>query len=314
MSMQKDELRVLSALQPPPVEVRCSLSSSVHNLGYTTRTRRFAFMSQSRDVTLYPTPSFYRVVLPVPQKNVIGIGLNLAVLPLTEYNVNEYNQWLDVDANGTLVSVELPTGIYTLANLAAGLQAALVAASPALAAYTVALSPTLNKITINTNNAAAPCTLLFGTGPNLNRSLWQVLGFVRGVDTFVSDVQAAPGVVDLLGALAVDMFIDEIKTAIGSADNAFARIDLYRTQTTSDATFFTPPGDGLPLFFWPIARLTFLTFRFLVKYSVLEADGSIRELYRPYLCNYRNNAVRLDIVTREYKSPLEDSVELEATG
>jgi hypothetical protein len=286
-----------------------------HSLTYTTRLRRCTFESEARDTQLYPSPAHYRMNLPVTQKNVIGIGLNLAVIPVSEYNVNVYAQWVDIEVAGVLYSIKLPEGNYTnvtpgLTNFSTALQAALVATSPVFAAYTVSFVLLTNKLVITTNGG--PCILRFGTGPNVNRSLWQVMGFPR-VDTADLSVQTSPGVVNMFGVLAIDLFIEEISNSIDSADNAFARIDLYRV-TGSEYCFFTPPGDGLPSYFWPISRLTFLTFSFKVRYSEILPDNTVIERYRPYEFNGRQHTLRLDIVSKEYKSPLEENIELESTG
>jgi hypothetical protein len=138
------------------------------------------------------------------------------------------------------------------------------------------------------------------------------MGFPR-VDTADLSVQTSPGVVNMFGVLAIDLFIEEISNSIDSADNAFARIDLYRV-TGSEYCFFTPPGDGLPSYFWPVSRLTFLTFSFKVRYSEILPDNTVIERYRPYEFNGRQHTLRLDIVSKEYKSPLEENIELESTG
>jgi hypothetical protein len=313
---QQDELIEQSKLVTPSPGARAPvLSTGVPpaSLGFTKRLRRFAFMSEARDTALYPSPSYYRSTLSIPQKNVVAIGLNLAVIPLSEFNINAYNQWLDIEVGGVTYEVELPAGNYTTVNIQATLQLAIRTTAVALLAYTVLLHPLTNTIEISTNGP--PCVLLFRTGPHVNRNLWQVLGFPRTVDTASLTVHLAPGTVSLFGTMAIDVFIDEISNAIQSTDNAFARIDLLRTSVTADVTFFTPPGDGLPLgFFWPISRLTFLTFNFMVKYTELLAGGEIVDRYRPYMFNGRNHILRLDIVTQEYKSPFEESIELEAVG
>lgn len=309
--MLEQRALVHSAAPRPPRAPLCT----PHPLTYTTRLRRCTFESEARNTQLYPYPSYYRMNLSVTQKNVIGIGLNLAVIPVSEYNVNIYTQWLDIEVAGVLYSIQLPEGNYTnvtpgTTNFSTALKAALIATSPVFAAYTVAFEALTNKSVINTHGG--PCILRFGTGPNVNRSLWQIMGYPR-VDTPDLSIQESPGVVNMFGALAIDLFIEEISNAIDSADNAFARIDLYRT-TGSEYCFFTPPGDGLPRYFWPISRLTFLTFSFKVRYSEILPDNTIIERYRPYLFNGRQHTLRLDIVSKEYKSPLEENIELESTG
>ena len=295
---------------------RAALSTPHAPLTYTTRLRRLTFQSAARDTVLYPSPAYYRMNLAVVQRNVIGIGLNLAVIPVSEFNVNIYTQWLDIEVAGVVYSVKLPEGNYVNVptvpanNFSAALEAAIVATSPVLAAYTVTFNTLTLKVVVDTNGA--PCSLRFGTGPNVNRSLWEIMGFPR-TDTANLAVQEGVGTVNLAGALAIDLFIEEISNAIDATDNAFARIDLNRVGT-NDNCFFTPPGDGLPRYFWPIGRLTFVTFNFKVRWTELLPDGTIIETYRPYLFNERQHTLRLDFVSKEYKSPFEDSIELEASG
>ena len=280
--MLEQRALVHSAAARPPRAPLCT----PHPLTYTTRLRRCTFESEARDTQLYPSPSYYRMNLSVIQKNVIGMGLNLAVIPVSEYNINIYTQWLDIEVAGVLYSIQLPEGNYTnvtpgITNFSTALTVALIATSPVFAAYTVAFEALTNKYIIKTHGG--PCILRFGTGPNVNRSLWQVMGYPR-VDTLDLTVQESPGVVNMFGALAIDLFIEEISNAIDSADNMFARLDLNRIAT-SEYCFITPPGDGLPRYFWPISRLTFLTFSFKVRYSEVLPDNTIIQRYRPYLFN-----------------------------
>nr|MCH9717216.1 hypothetical protein [Gammaproteobacteria bacterium] len=174
----------------------------------TTRVRKFIFESQSRDLSMYPNPNCYRVQLPRVLRNVIAIALQVAVIPKSEYNVNPYSQWLDIDEGGTIYQVQMPVGTYSLAaaiNFPANLQAS-INAIPALAAYTVTYSNFTRKLTIDSNGAAF--TMLFGTGPNRDNSLWQQMGFTR-IDTTNAVSHVAPGVIDLNGVTAIDLFADE---------------------------------------------------------------------------------------------------------
>ncbi len=316
--LHKDDILEQQALAKNTSVVACRapLLTPQAPLTYTTRLRRLTFQSAARDTMLYPSPAYYRMNLAVVQRNVIGIGLNLAVIPVSEYNVNIYTQWLDIEVAGIVYSVKLPEGNYVnlttipANNFSAALNAAIVATSPVLAAYTVTFNPLTFKVVVATNGA--PCILRFGTGPNVNRSLWEIMGFPR-LDTADLAVQESTGSMNLVGTLAIDLFIEEISNAIDATDNAFARIDLNRVGT-SDHCFFTPPGDGLPRYFWPISRLTFVTFNFKVRWTELLPDGTIIETYRPYLFNGKQHTLRLDFVSKEYKSPFEDSIELEASG
>ncbi len=290
-------------LKAPKPQERVPLTLD-HKLVHTTRARKYTFQSEARDTTIYPDPAFYRVTFPTLLRNVIAIFLNLAVIPVSEYNINEFNQWIDIDEAGTIYQVQIPEGYYTEANIAMDVQNAIVATHPALAAYTVSFSTLTKRITIDSNGA--PFSMLYRTGPNVNRSTWIVLGFPRE-DTTAAVSVTAPGTVDLLGALAIDLFAEELTNSL---DGSLARIELNR-QSIGGATYFTPSDIGAQSYFWPIGKLQFLTFRFMVPYTELLPDGEIIERYRLYQFNGRQHMLDFDVITREYRNVLEDNVELD---
>jgi hypothetical protein len=293
-------------LVAPPVQVRAPLIVP-HKLEYMMRHRKYTFQSDQRDQLLYPTPDYYRLKLLVPLRNVVAITLSSGVFPITEYSVNAYNQWLDIDVGGTVYSIQLPQGEYTDATLPGALQAAIVAVGPPLAGCTVTLDPLTRRLTVTNAPAFA---LLFRTGPHVNVSLWQVMGFPQ-LDTAAGVSVTAPGVVDLSGTLAIDMFVDEVSTNIDSTDNAVARISLQKFTPVSALTYFTPTNYGVLRKFWPIGRLHYLTFRFMVKVSELQPDGQVVVKYRPYDFNERNHTMQLTITSKEYESPQDEFVELD---
>lgn len=302
--MQEDALN--DKLVAPRVQTRSPLVVP-HHLEYTLRHRKYTFQSDQRDQLLYPSPAYYRLKLLVPLRNVIAISLSSGVFPIAEFNVNAYNQYLDIDIAGTVYTVQVPEGDYTETTLAAAVQAAIVALGPPLAGFTVALDPLTHRITVA--NAAA-FSLLFRTGPSVNKSMWQVLGFPQ-LDTATAVSVAAPGVVDLAGTLAVDMFIEEVSCNIDSTDNAVARIDLEKFTPVSALTYFTPTSNGVLRKFWPISRLQYLTFQFMVKVNELQPDGQVVVKYRPYEFNGRNHTMQLAISCKEYESPQDEFVELD---
>lgn len=293
-------------LVAPPVQVRSPLVVP-HHLEYTLRHRKYTFQSDQRDQLMYPSPAYYRLKLLVPLRNVVAITLSSGVFPITEYNVNAYNQYVDIDVGGTVYTVQVPQGEYTESTLAPAVQTAIQALGPPLAGVTVTLDPLTRRITVA--NAAA-FTLLFRTGPSVNKSMWQVLGFLQ-LDTTPALSTTAPGMIDLAGALAIDMFIEEVSCNIDSTDNAVARISLQKFTPVSSLTYFTPTNYGVLRKFWPIGRLQYLTFQFMVKVSELQPDGQVIVKYRPYDFNERNHTMQLAFSCKEYESPQDEFVELD---
>lgn len=302
--LQEADLR--EALQPPAPPLRVPLSPAPVPLDYTARLRKYRFQSATRSLE-FSDPAFYRVTLPVVQRNVVSITLAKCVFPVSEYVVNAYNKWVDVEVGGNVVSVAMEEGdVFTSTQLAATLQSALVASG--LLTFTVSAMLSQRKLVIH--SGGPPFSLLFRTGPNVNESAWMLLGFPRD-DTSAAASIVAPGIVDLTGTSAVDFFIDEVSNHLDSVDACVARIDLARYSGSVDTTYYSPSDTGQVQFFWPISRLIYLTFRFMVPQAVLLHDGSIVQRYRPYQFNGRQHVLELNIVAKEYKSVLEESVELE---
>ncbi len=269
----------------------------------TTRVRKFVFLSQARDSDIYPNANLYRVQLPRVLRNVIAVALQVGVIPKSEYNVNPYSQWLDIDEGGTIYQVQMPVGHYSLlaaTSFVTNLEAA-INAVPALAAYTVTYDVITRKLTIDSNGAAF--IMLFGSGPNRDNSLWQQMGFPR-TDTTNAVSHVAPGVIDLNGATAIDLYVDELTPIL---EGSLAHIDLF----PSDYTNYNPLDSGVRRYFWPIGKMGYLTFRFTTGYTVFNADDGIVEEERLYDFNGREHSLRLEFVYREYRNVLEDEIELD---
>jgi hypothetical protein len=295
-------------LRAPKVQERVPLTVK-HNLVHTTRSRKFTFESAARDTTIYPTPSYYRLDFPKLLRNVIAVTLNVAVFPVSEYNVNVYNQWIDIEEGGIVYEVQIPAGFYPditgpdLVAFGDAVELAITTTSPALAAYTVDQDDVASKLTVNSNGA--PFRFLFFSGPNVNRSAWRVVGYPR-LDTALAVSHLSPGIVDLLGTLAIDLFVEELTNSV---EGSLARIDLNR-QSLGGATYFTPTEVGSARYFWPIGKLQFMTFQFLVATTEI-VSGEVVQTYRPYLFNGRQHTMQFSVVTREYRNVLEDDVELD---
>lgn len=298
----------LAAPKPQP---RVPLNNIPQPLSQIVRLKRLTFQSEERDPQIFPTPSYYRLKMAVPMRNVVSVSLTNAAIPLSEYLVNEYTQWLDVEYLGVLYQVQMPLGDW---NTSAGvfattLQTAMIAAGLP-ATLTVTSNTDTQRLTFATNNGN-PWQFLMRTGPNVNRSMWQLIGFPRE-DTALATVLVAPNNLDFQGTYAVDLFIDEISCHLDSADNMVAHIILQKFLAISVTTYKAPPDAGLPRTFFPIGRLQFLTFRFLVSYTILEPGSDVPiQKYRPYLVNGRNHTFQLDFGCREYENMFENTVELD---
>ena len=284
-----------------------NLFPSPAKLDYTDKTFKYSFQSEARDTSIYPTSSVYRVYPVNILRNVYSVNASLAVIPCAEYNVNQYNQWLDILFSGVTYAVKIPVGQYTAdATFSAAIETAITTTDPALAAFTASFNTLTFTITINSNGL--PFSLLFFTGVNVNQSCWKVLGFPR-IDTEVAASITGPGIVDLNGEQWVYLFIDEFTNAL--ENSAVAVFPLNKVVTTG-AAFFTQDEIG-PHFrlFHPIGRLPFLTFRFLVFTTNILSDGLLVDSFRPYDFNGRQNSVQLNFFCYQYHNVLSDSVELD---
>lgn len=277
--------------------------------------KRLTFQSEQRDFQVYPTPSFYRLQMAVPMRNVVSVMMSNGAIPLSEYLVNEYTQWLDVEYLGVVYQVQMPLGDWQSAVglYATTLQTAMIAAGLP-ATLTVTSDVDTQRFTFATNNGN-PWRFLMRTGPNVNRSMWQIIGFPR-VDTELATVLRAPNNLDFQGTYAVELFIDEISCHLESADNMVAHMILQKFAAASVTTYKSPPDagyfPGLTRSFPPIGRLQFLTFRFLVSYTVLNPGSDVPvQTYRPYMANGRNHTMQIDFGCKEYYDVLQETVELD---
>jgi hypothetical protein len=296
-------------LKAPMVQERRPLHVN-HDLVYKTKSRQYCILSEHRDTNLYPNSSYYRSTFPLLLRNVIAVTLNLAVIPVTEYNVNIYNNCIDIEDNGTVYEVYMPVGQYdstSLTNFANAVQDAITSTHVNLSLYTVSINELTSKMTIFSNGNTF--RLLYRTGPNVNKSTWKIFGFQR-TDTPSDVMQLAPGVVDLLGTLSIYLFADELTNSL---NGPLAQIDLDK-QTPSNVVYYNSNFLGGARFFWPIGKLHFLTLRFLVPHTEILSDGNQIETYREYQFEGRQNNLFVDVITKEYHNTLEDNVELDVNA
>jgi hypothetical protein len=112
---------------------------------------RYLIDSRHRDKSVYPSPSKYRINLEEKITNVISVELVTADVPFTTYLISASEHTLHVteDGGSTTVTVELPIGDYTQAELAVAAEAALNA--QCLATYTVTWEARTDTFTISSN-------------------------------------------------------------------------------------------------------------------------------------------------------------------
>lgn len=300
--LPSDRLRVP---RPPARDVIATCVDVGAGLQKGQRIWKLNFSSECRDVSAWPTPAAWRQDLATHLRNVSSVALRSAAVHPSEYTVDVWNNFVDISVGGTSYAVSVPIGDYaTGVALAAAVQAAIIATAGALAAFTVAFDALTDAITVSEGTPTA-FTLMWRSGATANVGMWKTMGFELADAASVlvggSHDAVAPGRVDLVGALALDVFCDELKHSV---DGPIGRILLQRTVAGAPVfQSFTEIDDSHA--FWPVGRLTFVTLRFMVERVRVNQDGSLLCVYRPYVFNGRNNTLRLDFGCTEYVNPME---------
>lgn len=259
---------------------------------------------------MWPNTSAWRADLSSVMRNVTSVRLQSVALSQTEYTVDIWNNRIDVIIGGTEYPVVVPIGMYTTGtSLAAAVTAAFVATAPALAAFTATYTALTDNITISESTPTA-FVLPWRTGTNVNKSMCKTLGYrqedVNSILDGGSHEAVAPGRVDLNGVLAIDVFADELTNSL---EGPIGRVLLNKSFEESPVFQETIIDDYHT--FWPIGRIQFLTFRFMVQYGRLNDDGTILCDYRPYEFHGRQNTLRLDFGVASYMNPMEAEVQLD---
>jgi hypothetical protein len=275
---------------------------------------RLNFSSECRDNVAWPTPAAWRLNLSTPMRNVSSVTLRSVALHASEYTVDVWNRAIDISVGGGTYAVTVPAGNHiTGASLATAVQAAIVSTHPALVAFTVAYTALTDTITISESTPAA-FTLCWRSGANADTSMWKTLGYDLADTTSVlvgaRHVAVAPGRIDLMGVLAIDVFADELEHSV---DGPIGRVQLQRT-VAGDVPVYQSCSTCIineAHSFWPVSRLSFLTLRFMVERARVNQDGTILCDYRPYAFNGRNNTLRIDFGCTEYVNPMEQDVQLD---
>jgi len=263
--------------------------------------------SACRDTQVWPSTAEWRIDLSTPLRNVTSVALRSVGLHASEYTVDVWNQWVDIKLGGVVYEVAAPLGMVSSGTaLATTLQTSIVATHPALAAFTVVYNSTTDTLTL-TETTSAPFTLLWATGPHATTSLWKTMGYTLADTTSTAGgVSVSPGRIDLHGVLAIDVFADELENSV---NGPMGRVTLQRDLPGDTPVFLVIPTGNVHTF-WPLARLTFLTLRFMVQYPVVD-DGTVTCAYRPYVFNGRNNTCQLEFACSEYMNPMEHDVHLD---
>lgn len=76
----------------------------------------FAIDSRQRDYNLYPSANNYNMVIPDRYRNVTSIELKAAMLPRTEYNVNNSNKYLDFSIGDYINNIQIIGDNYVTDN------------------------------------------------------------------------------------------------------------------------------------------------------------------------------------------------------
>lgn len=297
-TLHSDRLGVPSPASRSNYSEKCELEKG-------RRIWKLNFNSECRDPT-WPSTAAWRMDLPTVMRNVSSVVLRSAALHASEYTVDVWNNRIDVEFGGPTYEVVVPIGMYLASTLATAITAAFVATDAALAAFTATHNSLTDTITI-AEATPAVFTLLWLSGPNANTSLAHTLGYTR-VDTVSSlvgvQMVVSQGRVDLDGVLAIDIFADELAN---SMDGPIGRVLL---EKESGAPVFQETSFEEHHTFWPIGRLQFLTFRFMVQYGRV-SGGAITCAYRPYEFHGKTNTLRLDVGETAYINPMESEVQLD---
>jgi len=140
-------------------------------------------------------------------KNVVSVRIIEAMIPNSQYVINENNKWLDIILPGgtTETNIELTPGNYSFSSLGAHLVTILGNAGHV---FTVVLDNTATRNT--TITAASKFTLLFKTGQNAKCSIANVLGFKREDKESIANIAVSDYAYHLNNSKYVDIQIDEI--------------------------------------------------------------------------------------------------------
>ena len=164
----------------------------------------------------YSDPNDYQITINKYKqfRNVISVRLIEAMIPNTQYIINNNNKWIDIILPGGLseINISLKNGNYSFSDLAKELETELNAVVPGTP-FNVTLNNS-NTFKTTITHSSNDFTLLFETGANSECSIAYVLGFEKKDITSIIDSGTYNAVSahlwNLNSTKYIDLKIDEI--------------------------------------------------------------------------------------------------------
>ena len=145
--------------------------------------------SRQRDYTIYPQPNSYLVDLVESHRNVERLELIAAMMPKTEYNVNNENNLLLVTINSITQQLILTPGQYLIGSNVIGNINYIANGTPVLSGLLAELQRVLNTHTESNNgfNVFLATTPPSGSGTGQNSSILNRIVITNSTRTFTID-------------------------------------------------------------------------------------------------------------------------------
>lgn len=175
-----------------------------------------AISSKHRDLALYPDSATYATRLPSSIRDCVSMRIVSAIIPNAHPSITQDSCFLDIREWSDLsdpttkqnFSIAIPIGNYEIESLSTTLSNA-IGALTTRNVYTVAASMQPLRICIRAvGDSQVPFSILFGTGPNANRSLATKMGY-KQLDTPYSFTCAGDWSPDLKPPPYVDVVVEE---------------------------------------------------------------------------------------------------------
>jgi hypothetical protein len=164
--------------------------------------------SRDRNILSYPNPSYFRIRLYRPLKDVVKIQIAGGTIPGCLYNINVGWNVFTFQEGANKWDVTISPGKYTYETLCTALAAALNSLSGVVNSYAININSTTGKMEIQRQTGVAAFSMLFLTGITVdfydqNNTLVKIntpaklFGFGRADYSNNGDFIRAPNVVDL---------------------------------------------------------------------------------------------------------------------
>jgi len=196
----------------------------VFNRGYVRRVYEYHFGSESRDKRIYPHAHDYYVRFPHGTlQNMIDVSVLNAVVPRSEYGINESNNLLVIEEAfpNKVVTIQVPEGDYLTTTLCQTLHRLLRSNSDLRNTYKVLYSGSTKRLAIvATVETEHDIPTVFRFHTKKRRTITNVLGFDEEASEY-NTRQVGPGRMNIVGPTFVDVRIPEF-----SRDEVMARVSL----------------------------------------------------------------------------------------